>query len=377
MKQQGALEKSSLTQTRQALANRRGRSSTTLLRPSPTTAAPIEATPPQEAPVQCEAPHHHHGAGLDPTVNDYGPTIAFRNDRVIVVFFGIFVGVGALLAMLHSSFYFAAHAVAEPRVFVTLLLAVAIGAPFTSFMITRLLDIRSWLGGDKTFLQWIRTITFSLWGGLQGGFDISIVVASLFGIAPLALLDAVVIGLPLAQALGRVGCLNYGCCWGRPCSEFSILAVRYRNPTTKIMRYKPELAGVALHPVQVYSTLANVGIYSVLMTLWVTQPDRREGLLAATFMMLYGTKRFCVEFLRSDFPRAHRLRLTMWQFLSSFVAVAGAVLLVAVVPGNDVVTPADAGAGLTSALVWSPLAVVGALIMGAVYSVHGRKVGSW
>jgi len=313
----------------------------------------------------------------DPTVTDYGSTIAFRNDRVTIVYFGLFVGFGALLAMLHSAFYLAAHAVARPLVYVVLLGAVAVGASFTSFALTRLLDIRSWLGGDKTFVRWARTITFSLWGGLQGGFSQSMLVAGLFGIAPLALLDAVVLGLPLAQAIGRMGCLNYGCCYGRRCSGSPRFAIRYRNPTTKAMRYEPHLAGIALHPAPIYSSMANVAIYGTLLSIWLTQGERPAGLLAAIYMTLYGIKRFSMEFIRSDFPRPHALRLTMWHFHSATLATVGIVLLVAVVPNQAAVGPMDIGAGLSAVSVGWPLALIAALIMTAVYSIHGKEVGSW
>lgn len=362
--------------SRNNLLTRHDRRRTVVVPDDPPVPMPaVEAAPVEPA---VDTGHHRHtGVVPDPSVTDYGPTIAFQNERLTIVYFGIFVGVGGFLAMLHSAFYLSAHDVAGPSVLMALLLVVAVGAPFTSFALTRLLDIRSWLGGDKTFVQWARTITFSLWGGLQGGFNLSLAVAATFGIAPLALLDAVVLGLPLAQAIGRIGCLNYGCCYGRICSNFSPLAIRYRNPTTKAMRYDPQLAGIALHPTPIYSTMVNLAIYGTMLYLWLSPGDRPAGLLAATYMTLYGLKRFCMEFIRSDFPRPHALRLTMWQFLSAGLAIAGSVLLLAVVPGQPVVQSLDADAGIAALALGAPLALVAALVMTAVYSVHGKEVGSW
>jgi hypothetical protein len=53
------------------------------------------------------------------------------------------------------------------------------------------------------------------------------------------------------------------------------------------------------------------------------------------------------------------------------------VLLVAVVPNQAAVGPMDIGAGLSAVSVGWPLALIAALIMTAVYSMHGKEVGSW
>ena len=316
-------------------------------------------------------------ATVAPPVNDYGPVVAFSRGRLTIVYFGIFVGVGAFLGMLHTGFYLGAHGLARPVELLTLLLAVAIGAPFTAFMLTRILDIRSWLGGDKTFSQWARTITFSLWGGLQGGFSITSMVATVYGISPLILVDAVVLGLPLAQAVGRVGCLNYGCCYGRPCSENHRFAIRYQHPATKLMRYDPSLAGKALFPSPVFSTIINIGMYATLLAIWSGVPDRRAGLLAGVFMVMYGAKRFLIEFTRADFPGKHPFGLTFWQVLSLVLMTVGSVILTVAMPRQSVVGAADASLGVDMLQTMWPVALIAALVMMTAYSVHGRKIGSW
>ncbi len=86
----------------------------------------------------------------------------------------------------------------------------------------------------------------------------------------LALLDAFAIGVPLAQIFGRMGCLNYGCCHGTECSSDHQFGIRYFNPQTKVLRYEPKLRGKRLHPTQVYSALANLVIYLLMLTIWLT-----------------------------------------------------------------------------------------------------------
>jgi len=309
---------------------------------------------------------------------DFGPVVLYQGASLTFVSFGLLVGVGAFLGFLQTWFYLGMYHVLPQAAHANqLALSLGLGAPLSAYIITRLLDIKTWLRGEKTLLQYLRTVSFGLWGGLTGGILILSTFAWLTGTPLLALLDAFAVGIPLAQIFGRIGCLNYGCCHGTECSSQHQPGIRYYNAQTKVLRYAPRLRGRRLHPTQIYSALANGLIYLLLLGLWLLWDTRPAGALAGIYMGLYGLKRFSVEFLRGEFPRVYILGLTLWQWFSLlFVALGGLLMLVTFLFGNQLgtVDPAYGWESMSSSL---GLLGLTAVVMGLAYGTHGRKIGSW
>ena len=79
----------------------------------------------------------------------------------------------------------------------------------------------------------------------------------------LTLLDASCFCLPLGEAVARVGCHVYGCCWGRPTGTARGLC--YHSPDAKVVRCKPHLRGVPLHPAQLYGALSSAVLFAVFL----------------------------------------------------------------------------------------------------------------
>jgi phosphatidylglycerol:prolipoprotein diacylglycerol transferase len=69
--------------------------------------------------------------------------------------------------------------------------------------------------------------------------------------------DAVAVGGPLAQAIGRIGCTINGCCYGKPVSL--PWAVIYTHPASEC-----GLKGIPLHPTQIYFLLWNLVVFAVV-----------------------------------------------------------------------------------------------------------------
>ncbi|MDD2707456.1 MAG: prolipoprotein diacylglyceryl transferase [Verrucomicrobiae bacterium] len=127
-------------------------------------------------------------------------------------------------------------------------------------------------------------------------------------------MDAMVPALAIAQAFGRVGCFMNGCCYGRECDHF--WAVRPGSP--------PEVAGHALHPVQLYETF---GLLDIFLTLLVLEKLRRyPGYVACSYVLLYAFLRFFIEFFRGDLPRVILGRFTLAQGLCA-ILFAGAWII--------------------------------------------------
>jgi phosphatidylglycerol:prolipoprotein diacylglycerol transferase len=103
----------------------------------------------------------------------------------------------------------------------------------------------------------------------------------------LRIADLVSPGIAYGLVFGRLGCFLNGCCYGKPTD----LPWGVDFPT---------LAGHAhVHPTQLYESLGCLGIFALLY--WVVRPmKRRHGDVFAALLVLYGSLRFLLEFLRDD-----------------------------------------------------------------------------
>ena len=73
------------------------------------------------------------------------------------------------------------------------------------------------------------------------------------------------LSLPLGEAIARLGCYVYGCCWGRPTVSRlgSRFGVRYTSPDSKVVRCAPHLHNVKIHPAQLYALVVYLAMFVV------------------------------------------------------------------------------------------------------------------
>jgi len=133
-------------------------------------------------------------------------------------------------------------------------------------------------------------------GGLFFGSATAILFIKKHKMELLKTLDLLVPFVALGQAIGRIGCLLNGCCFGRE-SEFGL----YFKVFDKI-----------LIPTQLYSSLLLILIFVILRF----KQDRKHlpGEILCSYLFLYSLKRFFIEFLRNDSPRIF-YGLTFFQLL--------------------------------------------------------------
>ena len=141
-------------------------------------------------------------------------------------------------------------------------------------------------------------------------------------------LDATAPGLALGYAIGRIGCFLVGDDYGRPTDLpwGTVFKVGLPRTTADNLRNifgvetPPELIDaegwVAVHPTQLYETLAGLVIWGV--ALWLLRRGVFPGGLFLTVAGLLATERFLVEFLRvkddrflGDFTVAQLISLTI------------------------------------------------------------------
>ena len=109
--------------------------------------------------------------------------------------------------------------------------------------------------------------------------------------------DALVPGVALGQALGRLGCFFAGCCYGTECH--APWAATFTDPLARAFSGTP--LGIPLHPVQLYNTLANLGVMAILL---LARPKRAfQGQMFALYFLVEGAGRVLTETWRGDLDR--------------------------------------------------------------------------
>ena len=141
-------------------------------------------------------------------------------------------------------------------------------------------------------------------GGLvfYGGFLLAtaalILCTRLWRVDTIRVCDILVPALAWSHALGRVGCFLNGCCFGKPTELF--WGVVYPAGSEPFRRYGEQ----ALHPVQLYETLLNLVLGTVLVCL---ARKGKRGIAMSTYVFAYGVLRFLDEFFRGDHVQTDRL----------------------------------------------------------------------
>jgi phosphatidylglycerol---prolipoprotein diacylglyceryl transferase len=131
--------------------------------------------------------------------------------------------------------------------------------------------------------------------------------------------DAATPGLALAQAVGRLGCLAAGCCYGKPTTLF--WSITFVDPRAHDLTGVP--LGVPLHPTQILHGLADLCLFLFLVFFY--RRKRSDGSVFWLYVLIYGVLRFAIEFLRGDFRGEVFGGLLSTSQLISIVAAAVAI----------------------------------------------------
>ena len=126
-------------------------------------------------------------------------------------------------------------------------------------------------------------------------------------------------GIALGQAVGRLGCLAAGCCYGRPADL--PWAVTFTDPRGLAPLNQP------LHPTQIYTFLSLLVIFFLLVLL----RRRRSfyGQIFWSYCLLHGLIRFGLEFFRGDFRGLGPLGLLTVTQVAALTLVAVSAIMMA------------------------------------------------
>ncbi len=207
---------------------------------------------------------------------------------------------------------------------------------------------------------------FAIWnGGLEflGGVVLAIIVLLVYlnrqKLFVARYFDMLVIGVMIGLAFGRIGCFMNSCCFGAPTDSVCAITFPYGSfpyesqvyPNAKRNRITPQLElsydyygylgedgttwfpadnsnkynaylkprelltpeqekevttgkyrGLAVHPTQFYSSANALVVCLVLYLFWRKFAITKPGFTFALMLILYGSTRFGLEFLRDDNP---------------------------------------------------------------------------
>jgi phosphatidylglycerol---prolipoprotein diacylglyceryl transferase len=125
------------------------------------------------------------------------------------------------------------------------------------------------------------------------------------------LADIITLPAGLGLAIGRIGCVLAGCCYGAVCHLPWAIHYPLSHVTT----------GMPVHPVQLYETLS-----LLVLTVWLNHSDKLapyRGRTTCLFFICYGLIRFLLEYVRGDrLVWLSQLNLSASQLISlGFVAL--------------------------------------------------------
>ena len=251
----------------------------------------------------------------------------FSIGRFTVHGYGLMIGLGFLAAVL-TGCYLAKKRGLSDSDFSSIAIYVLVFGFLGGKILHIIVEFRAFLADP---LSVAGSEGFVVYGGIITGIATIYIYCRIKKLTFLEYIDLFATVVPLNQALGRIGCLLAGCCYGKQTdSSFSLVF-----PEGCIAP-----PGVKLIPTQPIMAAGNFVIFVTLTILYLKSVPAKEGaadtkqpiryipgLATSLYLMMYSVGRFVIEFFRND-ERGAVGALTTSQFIALFTFAAGAALLV-------------------------------------------------
>ena len=150
------------------------------------------------------------------------------------------------------------------------------------------------------------------YGGLIGGTLAVLLVVLIVKLPPGKTADALAPAIAIGYAFGRMGCFLNGDDYGLPSTLPWAMGFPDGSPPTP--------AGLTVQPAQLYEVGASLLIFFALLYLWPRL--KRDWELFLVYLVMAGSERFLVEFVRFDRPGQ-----TQQQLLAIATALIAALAL--------------------------------------------------
>jgi membrane-associated phospholipid phosphatase/protein-S-isoprenylcysteine O-methyltransferase Ste14 len=197
---------------------------------------------------------------------------------------------------------------------------------------------------------------YGYYGGLAGGVLACVIAHFIFSIDLFILLASFAMSAPWIQATGRLRCLVQGCCHGRPSDEN--IGIRFIHPNSRVNKISG-LAGVPLHPTQLYSIGTNILTGLILFRLFSIGIS--SSFIIGIYFIFNGIGRFVEESFRGEAQTPYWKGMRIYQWIaiiniligiifttipntgvlvfqpnfSSFIAAIGIAILITIASGVD------------------------------------------
>jgi phosphatidylglycerol:prolipoprotein diacylglycerol transferase len=180
---------------------------------------------------------------------------------------------------------------------------------FDSFARSPMDIFKVWEGGLVFFGGPLAVVPFAVW------------YVRKFKLPTWKVMDAMIPGLVIAHAFGRLGCIAAGCCYGKPTG--ADWGFRFYSPLIDV-----NLRGIPLHPTQLYESSALFVLF--LGMLWLYRRKVFDGQVVLSYFIVYPVIRSVIEVFRGDTLRGFVIEdvLSTSQFISIGVFAAASAALV-------------------------------------------------
>jgi prolipoprotein diacylglyceryltransferase len=293
-------------------------------------------------------------------------TVLYRSGNVIVLTFGVMFGVAAALWMTTTGACLITRGLTL-RETCAFMIGATISALFFSHLFWRLGQLQALLHLPP---RGLRRTGFVSWGGLAGLCIFSVLFCSLRNYPLLMISDDVLRGMFAAYAVGRLGCLTYGCCYGTASHRGGI---RYWSPDAKVIREKGGGCGPR-HATQLFSCAQGVFLFCLLNALPFFKVS--GGLITTVAFLAYPLSRAYIEAYR-DRKRYFRL-FTSGHFACLGAFLVGCLLAFGVSESAGGPAPVQLSSGSLIPVLWlAPVIVPTSVIVFGATGLHWKRVGSW
>lgn len=257
----------------------------------------------------------------------------FSIGRFTVHGYGLMIGLGFLVAVFAGS-YLAKRRGLSDGDFVNIAMLVLVIGFMGGKLLHIIVEFRAFLDDPLSVLG---SEGFAVYGGIITGIATIYVYCRVKKLEFLKYIDLFATAVPVNQALGRIGCLLAGCCYGRETtSSFSLVF--------------PEgccaPANVRLLPTQPVMAAGNFVIFLIIFTYYIRTCPKGAGedgacaksyipgIPTALYLILYSAGRFVIEFFRNDYRGSIGV-LSTSQFIALFTFTAGVILFAVKMKKSD------------------------------------------
>ena len=172
---------------------------------------------------------------------------------------------------------------------------------------------------------------------------------------PMAVIAAAMVGYTLGEGMGRLACISFGCCYGKPIEQMPQMVRRYFawasftfTGSTKKINYTHQLEGKKIFAIQaitavIYTTTALIGT-----GLFLFNHYRWTYFFCLSVTQLW---RFCSEFFRSDYRG--KQRISVYQIMS-LLTIPYTLLILPLFPAAQSTPNVITGLHL----LWNPAAIL-------------------